>query len=158
MVTRMTSDMNQVQNGVNLTLRLLLRSPFVVFGAMIMAFTVNVRAALVFVVIIPLLCLVVFGIMLFNIPMYRRVQNRLDKVLGSTRENLTGVRGAARLQQRGGGAEAVLRCAGRHVLESRAGSMVRRLVIGGVKPERLEQFRSILDAYKSEDQSMETIQ
>ena len=92
MVTRMTSDMNQVQNGVNLTLRLLLRSPFVVFGAMIMAFTVNVRAALVFVVIIPLLCLVVFGIMLFNIPMYRRVQNRLDKVLGSTRENLTGAR------------------------------------------------------------------
>ncbi len=92
MVTRMTSDMNQVQNGVNLTLRLLLRSPFVVFGAMVMAFTVNVKAALVFVVIIPLLCVVVFGIMLFNIPMYRKVQNRLDKVLGSTRENLTGAR------------------------------------------------------------------
>ena len=92
MITRMTSDMNQVQNGVNLTLRLLLRSPFVVFGAMIMAFTVNARAALVFVVIIPLLCIVVFGIMLFNIPMYKKVQNRLDRVLGSTRENLTGAR------------------------------------------------------------------
>lgn len=92
MITRMTSDMNQVQNGVNLTLRLLLRSPFVVFGAMIMAFTVNVRAALVFVVIIPLLCIVVFGIMLFNIPMYKKVQGRLDRVLGSTRENLTGAR------------------------------------------------------------------
>lgn len=92
MITRMTSDMNQVQAGVNLTLRLLLRSPFVVFGAMIMAFTVNARAALVFVVIIPLLCVVVFGIMLFNIPMYKKVQNRLDKVLGSTRENLTGAR------------------------------------------------------------------
>ena len=92
MITRMTSDMNQVQNGVNLTLRLLLRSPFVVFGAMLMAFTVNARAALVFVVIIPLLCVVVFGIMLFNIPMYKKVQNRLDRVLGSTRENLTGAR------------------------------------------------------------------
>lgn len=92
MITRMTSDMNQVQNGVNLTLRLLLRSPFVVFGAMIMAFTVNAKAALVFVVIIPLLCIVVFGIMLFNIPMYKKVQGRLDRVLGSTRENLTGAR------------------------------------------------------------------
>ena len=92
MITRMTSDMNQVQNGVNLTLRLLLRSPFVVFGAMLMAFTVNARAALVFVVIIPLLCVVVFGIMLFNIPMYKKVQNRLDRVLGCTRENLTGAR------------------------------------------------------------------
>ena len=92
MITRMTSDMNQVQNGVNLTLRLLLRSPFVVFGAMLMAFTVNARAALVFVVIIPLLCVVVFGIMLFNIPMYKKVQSRLDRVLGSTRENLTGAR------------------------------------------------------------------
>lgn len=92
LITRMTSDMNQVQAGVNLTLRLLLRSPFVVFGAMIMAFTVNVKAALVFVVIIPLLCIVVFGIMLFNIPMYKKVQGRLDKVLGSTRENLTGAR------------------------------------------------------------------
>ena len=92
MITRMTSDINQVQTGVNLTLRLLLRSPFVVFGAMIMAFTVNTRAALVFVVIIPLLCLVVFGIMLINIPMYRRVQSALDRVLKGTRENLTGAR------------------------------------------------------------------
>lgn len=92
MITRMTSDMNQIQTGVNLTLRLLLRSPFVVFGAMIMAFTVNAKAAMVFVVIIPLLCIVVFGIMLFNIPMYKKVQGKLDKVLGSTRENLTGAR------------------------------------------------------------------
>ena len=92
LITRMTSDMNQVQAGVNLTLRLLLRSPFVVFGAMVMAFTVNVKAAMVFVVIIPLLCVVVFGIMLFNIPMYRKVQGKLDRVLGSTRENLTGAR------------------------------------------------------------------
>ena len=88
----MTSDMNQVQTGINLTLRLLLRSPFVVFGAMIMAFTVNAKAAFVFVVIIPLLCVVVFGIMLFNIPMYRKVQGRLDRVLELTRENLTGAR------------------------------------------------------------------
>lgn len=92
LITRMTSDMNQVQAGVNLTLRLLLRSPFVVFGAMVMAFTVNGKAAMVFVVIIPLLCIVVFGIMLFNIPMYRKVQGRLDRVLGATRENLTGAR------------------------------------------------------------------
>lgn len=92
LITRMTSDMNQVQTGVNLTLRLLLRSPFVVFGAMIMAFFVNGKAALTFVVIIPLLCIVVFGIMLFNIPMYKRVQNRLDQVVASTRENLTGAR------------------------------------------------------------------
>ena len=92
LITRMTSDMNQVQAGVNLTLRLLLRSPFVVFGAMVMAFTVNVKAAMVFVVIIPLLCVVVVGIMLFNIPMYRKVQGKLDRVLGSTRENLTGAR------------------------------------------------------------------
>ena len=92
LITRMTSDMNQVQAGVNLTLRLLLRSPVVVFGAMVMAFTVNAKAAMVFVVIIPLLCVVVFGIMLFNIPMYRKVQGKLDKVLGSTRENLTGAR------------------------------------------------------------------
>lgn len=92
LITRMTSDMNQVQNGVNLTLRLLLRSPFVVFGAMAMAFTVNARAAMIFVVVIPLLCVVVFGIMLFNIPMYRKVQNRLDQVLQATRENLNGAR------------------------------------------------------------------
>lgn len=92
LVTRMTSDMNQVQSGVNMTLRLLLRSPFVVFGAMIMAFTVDAKAALTFVVTIPLLSVVVFGIMLICIPLYRKVQERLDKVLLSTRENLTGVR------------------------------------------------------------------
>lgn len=92
MVTRMTSDINQVQNGVNLTLRLLLRSPFVVFGAMIMAFTIDAQAALVFVGVIPILCLVVFGIMLITMPMYRKVQGKLDSVTASTRQNLTGVR------------------------------------------------------------------
>ena len=92
LITRMTSDMNQVQNGVNLTLRLLLRSPFVVIGAMVMAFTIDVKAALVFAVGIPALAVVVFGIMLTCIPLYRKVQNRLDKVLSLTRENLTGVR------------------------------------------------------------------
>ena len=92
MITRMTSDMNQVQSGVNLTLRLLLRSPFVVFGAMVMAFTIDVQAALVFAAAIPLLSVVVFGIMLWCIPLYKRVQSRLDQVLGITRENLTGVR------------------------------------------------------------------
>lgn len=92
MITRMTSDMNQVQNGVNLTLRLLLRSPFVVFGAMVMAFTIDVKAALIFAAAIPLLCIVVFGIMLICIPLYKKVQARLDKILGITRENLTGVR------------------------------------------------------------------
>ncbi len=92
LITRMTSDMNQIQNGVNLTLRLLLRSPFVVFGAMIMAFTVNVQAALVFAAAIPILSVVIFGIMLWCIPLYKKVQQRLDKVLGITRENLTGVR------------------------------------------------------------------
>lgn len=92
MVTRMTSDINQIQNGVNLTLRLLLRSPFVVFGAMIMAFTIDVQAALVFAGLIPVLCIVVFGIMLITIPMYRRVQNALDRVTGAARQNLTGVR------------------------------------------------------------------
>ncbi len=92
MVTRMTSDINQVQNGVNLTLRLLLRSPFVVFGAMIMAFTIDAQAALVFVGVIPVLCLVVFGIMLITMPMYRKVQGKLDSVTASTRQNLTGVR------------------------------------------------------------------
>ena len=91
LITRMTSDMNQVQNGVNLTLRLLLRSPFVVIGAMVMAFTIDVKAALVFVVGIPALAVVVFGVMLACIPLYRKV-HRLDKVLGLTRENLTGVR------------------------------------------------------------------
>ena len=92
MVTRMTSDINQVQSGVNLTLRLLLRSPFVVFGAMIMAFTIDAQAALIFVVLIVLLCLVVFGIMLITMPMYKRVQESLDRVTSATRQNLAGVR------------------------------------------------------------------
>lgn len=92
MITRLTSDVNQVQSGVNLTLRLLLRSPLVVFGAMIMAFLINVKAALVFVVAIPLLSVVVFGIMLISIPLYKKVQAALDKVLGITRENLSGAR------------------------------------------------------------------
>lgn len=92
MVTRMTSDMNQVQTGLNLTLRLLLRSPFVVFGAMILAFTIDFKAALIFAVTIPVLSVVVFGIMLISIPLYRKVQAKLDKVLGITRENLTGAR------------------------------------------------------------------
>ena len=92
MITRMTSDINQVQNGVNLTLRLLLRSPFVVFGAMIMAFTIDFDAALIFVGVIPLLCVVVFGIMLITMPMYKRVQAGLDRVTSATRQNLTGVR------------------------------------------------------------------
>lgn len=92
LITRMTSDINQVQSGVNMVLRLFLRSPFIVFGAMIMAFTIDVKAALVFVVTIPLLSIVVFGIMAISIPLYRKVQERLDKVLGITRENLTGVR------------------------------------------------------------------
>lgn len=92
LITRMTSDINQVQTGVNLTLRLLLRSPLVVFGAMIMAFTVDVRAALIFAVVIPILAVVVFLIMLSSIPLYKKVQAHLDSVLGITRENLTGNR------------------------------------------------------------------
>lgn len=92
MVTRMTSDINQVQSGVNLTLRLLLRSPFVVFGAMFMAFTIDFRAALVFAGVIPVLCLIVFGIMLITMPMYKRVQGALDAVTSATRQNLAGVR------------------------------------------------------------------
>ena len=92
LVTRMTSDINQVQNGVNLTLRLLLRSPFVVFGAMIMAFTIDFEAALVFAGVIPMLCIVVFGIMLITMPMYKRVQAALDRVTAATRQNLAGVR------------------------------------------------------------------
>ena len=92
LITRMTSDANQVQNGVNMVLRLFLRSPFIVFGAMIMAFTIDVKAALVFVAAIPLLSIVVFGIMVVTTPMYRKVQGGLDAVLGITRENLTGVR------------------------------------------------------------------
>lgn len=92
MITRITSDINQVQNGVNLTLRLLLRSPFVVFGAMLMAFTIDTQAALVFVGVIPVLCLVVFGIMLITMPLYKKVQSRLDGVTSATRQNLSGVR------------------------------------------------------------------
>ncbi len=92
MITRMTSDINQLQSGVNLVLRLFLRSPFIVFGAMIMAFKINIKAALIFVVTIPLLSIVVFGIMLITIPMYKKVQGSLDRVLGITRENLTGAR------------------------------------------------------------------
>ena len=92
LVTRMTSDINQVQNGVNLTLRLLLRSPFVVFGAMIMAFTIDFQSALVFAGVIPVLCVIVFGIMLITMPMYRRVQNGLDQVTSAARQNLSGVR------------------------------------------------------------------
>ncbi len=92
MITRMTSDVNQLQSGVNITLRLLLRSPIIVFGAMIMAFTIDAKLALVFVAAIPLLAIVVFGVMLGGIPLYRRVQNRLDHVTAVTRENLAGVR------------------------------------------------------------------
>ena len=92
LITRMTSDINQVQSGINMTLRLLLRSPFVVFGAMVMAFTVDVRSAFVFAVTIPVLCVVVFGIMAVSMPLYKSVQRQLDKVLLTTRENLLGVR------------------------------------------------------------------
>ena len=92
LITRMTSDMNQVQTGLNLTLRLLLRSPFGVFGAMIMAFTIDAKSALWFAAVIPVLAVVVFGIMLVSIPLYRKVQERLDRVLGASRENLNGVR------------------------------------------------------------------
>lgn len=92
MITRMTSDVNQLQSGVNMVLRLFLRSPIIVFGAMIMAFTIDVKSALVFVVAIPLMAVVVFGIMLWTMPLYKKVQAGLDKVLGITRENLTGVR------------------------------------------------------------------
>ncbi len=92
MITRMTSDVNQVQTGVNMTLRLFLRSPFIVFGAMIMAFVVDVKAALVFVAVIPVLSVVVFAVMAACIPRYKRVQDKLDKVYLSTRENLSGVR------------------------------------------------------------------
>lgn len=92
MITRMTSDVNQVQNGVNMVLRLFLRSPFIVFGAMVMAFTIDVKAALIFTVTIPLLSIVVFGIMALTMPLYKKVQAGLDSVLGATRENLTGAR------------------------------------------------------------------
>ena len=92
LITRMTGDLNQVQSGVNLTLRLLLRSPFVVFGAMIMAFTIDFEMALVFAGVIPILALVVFGVMFVTIPLYNKVRTKLDTVLRTTRENLTGVR------------------------------------------------------------------
>ncbi len=92
LITRMTSDVNQVQSGVNLILRLFLRSPFIVAGAMVMAFTINTKAAMVFTVTIPLLCVVVFGIMLVSMPLYKKVQAGLDKILKITRENLTGAR------------------------------------------------------------------
>lgn len=92
LVTRMTSDINQVQSGLNLTLRLFLRSPFIVFGAMVMAFTINARAAMIFAVTIPLLSAVVFGIMLISMPLYKKVQRQLDRVTLATRENLAGVR------------------------------------------------------------------
>ncbi len=92
LITRMTADVNQCQNGVNMVLRLFLRSPIIVFGAMIMAFTIDVKSALIFVVAIPILAIVVFGIMVITMPLYRKVQNSLDHVLGTTRENLTGVR------------------------------------------------------------------
>mgnify|MGYP002601824930 CR=1 FL=1 len=92
LITRMTSDVNQLQSGVNLVLRLFLRSPFIVFGAMVMAFTIDVRSALVFAVAIPLLSVVVFGIMLLTMPLYRRAQAGLDRLLRRTRENLSGVR------------------------------------------------------------------
>lgn len=92
LITRMTSDVNQVQTGTNLVLRLFMRSPFIVFGSMIMAFTIDFKAAMIFVITIPLLSVVVFGIMLSSIPLYKKVQSQLDRVLGITRENLTGVR------------------------------------------------------------------
>ncbi len=92
LITRMTSDINQVQNGLNLFLRLFLRSPFIVIGSLVMAFRINRQAALIFVVVIPVLCIAVFGIMLYTMPLYKRVQERLDRILGITRENLTGTR------------------------------------------------------------------
>lgn len=92
MITRMTSDINQLQSGVNMALRLFLRSPFIVFGAAVMAFTIDVKAAVVFVIVIPLLAIVIFGIMLASMPLFKKVQSRLDNVMGITRQNLTGVR------------------------------------------------------------------
>ena len=92
LITRMTSDINQMQSGINMALRLLLRSPFIVFGAAVMAFTVDVKAAIVFAVVIPILAVVVLGIMAVSMPLYRKVQAGLDKILGRTRQNLTGVR------------------------------------------------------------------
>ena len=92
LITRMTSDLNQVQSGLNLFLRLFLRSPFIVFGAMIMAFSIDVQMALIFVVVIPVLSVIVFGIMRWTAPRYKKIQSRLDSVTKSTRENLSGVR------------------------------------------------------------------
>ena len=92
MITRMTSDINQVQSGVNMALRLFLRSPFIVFGAAIMAFSIDVQAAIIFAIVIPLLAVVVFGIMLWTMPLYKKVQGHLDRLLGVTRQNLSGVR------------------------------------------------------------------
>lgn len=92
LITRMTSDINQVQSGINMALRLFLRSPFIVFGAMIMAFTIDARCALIFAIVIPILAIIVYGVMLITMPMYKRSQERLDEVLLATRENLTGVR------------------------------------------------------------------
>ncbi|MGN1169771.1 MAG: ABC transporter permease, partial [Acutalibacteraceae bacterium] len=92
LITRLTNDVNQVQTGVNMVLRLFLRSPFIVFGAMIMAFTIDVKTALIFVAAIPLLFAVVFGIMFLSVPIYKKVQSSLDKITGITRENLSGVR------------------------------------------------------------------
>ena len=92
MITRMTSDVNQIQSGVNLVLRLFMRSPFIVFGAMIMAFVINPPSGVIFAITIALLCVIVFGIMLISIPLYRKVQGNLDKVTVSTRETLTGAR------------------------------------------------------------------
>ncbi len=92
LMTRMTSDINQIQTGVNMTLRLFLRSPFIVFGAMIMAFTIDVKAALTFAVAIPILLVIVFGILLITIPLYKKTQNKLDRIMSVSRENLTGVR------------------------------------------------------------------
>ena len=92
MITRVTNDLNQTQTAVNMVLRLFLRSPFIVFGAMIMAFTIDVKGALVFVVTIPVLAVIVYGIMLVTMPMYKRVQKSLEKVLCLTRENLSGAR------------------------------------------------------------------
>lgn len=92
LITRMTSDINQIQNGINMVLRLFLRSPFIVFGAMIMAFTIDVKAAFIFVIAIPVLSVVVFGIMLITKPLYKKVQEGLDQILGITRENLSGAR------------------------------------------------------------------
>ncbi len=100
MITRMTSDANQVQNGINMVLRLFLRSPFIVFGAMVMAFTIDVKAALVFAVAIPLLSVVVFGIMMITMPLYKKVQAGLDQGLGRARENLTGGRGIRALHKK----------------------------------------------------------